>query len=120
MAKNGAVYVEIRNTGTEPDRLIGVSTSAAEKAELHRTAKEGEILTMSDVPALVIAPDDSALLHPGGLHITLTGLKAPLQAETEFPLILHFEKAGPVEVAVRVERRAPAHGPSATPSAHGH
>jgi copper(I)-binding protein len=120
LAKNGAVYVEIRNTGAEPDRLIAVSTPAAEKAELHRTVNEGNILTMSEVPVLVIAPDDSALLHPGGLHIMLTGLKAPLQADTEFPLILRFEKTGPIEVAVRVERRAPAHGPAATPSAHGH
>jgi hypothetical protein len=33
LAKNGAVYVEIRNTGTEPDRLLAVSTPAAENAE---------------------------------------------------------------------------------------
>jgi hypothetical protein len=120
LAKSGAVYVEIRNTGAEPDRLVGVSTPAAENAELHRTENEGSILKMSEVPVLVIAADDSALLHPGGLHIMLTGLKAPLQPDTEFPLTLRFEKAGPIEVAVRVERRAPAHGPSAAPSAHDH
>lgn len=119
-AKNGAVYLEIRNTGAEPERLVRVSTPAAEKAELHRTEREGDVLRMRDMPVLVIPPNDSALLHPAGPHIMLTGLKAPLKAGTEFPITLHFEKIGPVEIEVRVERSAPTHGPSAAPSSHKH
>ena len=71
---------------------------------------------MREAPVLEIPANDSALLHPGGLHIMLTGLKAPLKAGTEFPLTLHFEKVGLVQIQVRVERTGPSHGPTE----HGH
>ena len=118
-AKNGAVYVEIRNTGSEPDRLVAVSTSAAEKAELHRTERDGDILRMREATTVEIPPNGGALLQPGGLHIMLSGLKGPLKAGTEFPLILQLEKAGPIEVEIRVERSAPSHGGS-SPQSHDH
>lgn len=118
-AKNGAVYVEIRNTGSEPDRLLAVSTPAAEKAELHKTERDGEILRMREAPTVEIPPNDSALLQPGGLHIMLSGLKGALKAGTEFPLTLQFEKAGPIEVEIRIERSAPSHGGS-SPQSHDH
>lgn len=119
VAKNGAVYLEIRNTGTESDRLVSISTPAAESAELHRTQLDGGIVRMGELSVLEIKPNDSALLHPGGLHIMLNGLKKPLTAGTEFPLTLRFEKAGLVELEIRVER-APSHAPSPPPSSHSH
>ena len=119
VAKNGAVYLEIRNTGTAPDRLVAISTPAAESAELHRTQVDGGTARMGELAALEIKPGDSALLHPGGLHIMLNGLKLPLKAGTEFPLTLRFEKAGLVELEIRVER-APSHAPAPPPSAHSH
>jgi periplasmic copper chaperone A len=118
--KNGAVYLEIRNIAPEPDRLVAISTPAADKAELHKTEREGDILRMREAPMLDIPANDSVLLRPGGLHIMLTGLKAPLKAGTEFPLTLRFERAGPIEVEIRVERGTPSHGPSAPSSSHGH
>lgn len=119
VARNGAVYLEIRNTGPKPDRLVAISTPAAESAELHRTQIDGGIARMGELATLEIKPGDSALLHPGGLHIMLNGLKMPLKAGTEFPLTLRFEKAGLVELEIRVER-APTHAPAPSPSSHSH
>jgi copper(I)-binding protein len=119
VAKNGAVYLEIRNAGTASDRLVAISTPAAESAELHRTQVDGAIARMGELVTLEIKPGDSALLHPGGPHIMLNGLKLPLKAGTEFPLTLRFERAGPVELEIRVER-APSHAPAPPPSAHSH
>lgn len=119
-AKTGAVYMEIRNTGAEPDRLVEIRSPVADRAEVHQTESESGIVRMRHVPALEIKPDGSALLRPGDIHIMLNGLKGPLQAGTEFPLTLQFERAGPVEIDVRVERSAPAHGPATAPSSHGH
>ena len=119
VAKNGAVYFEIRNTGVEPERLIGVSTPAAESAEIHRTERDGDILRMGELATVEIKPNDGVLFRPGGFHVMLNGLKAPLKAGTEIPLTLQFEKAGSVEIEVRVER-APSHGPSAPTSSHRH
>ncbi len=119
VAKNGAVYLEIRNKGAAPDRLVAINTPAAASAELHRTQIDGGIARMGELATLEIKPGDSALLHPGGLHIMLNGLTLPLTAGTEFPLTLRFERAGLVELEIRVER-APTHAPASPPSAHSH
>ena len=42
-------------------------------------------------------------LKPGGLHIMLVGLKAPLKAGERFAMKLRFEKAGEVTIDVPVE-----------------
>ena len=52
-------------------------------------------------------------LKPGGLHIMLMGLKDSFQGKEKIPLVLHFEKAGPVTVNFSVkipepEKAAPA------------
>jgi periplasmic copper chaperone A len=117
-AKTGAAYIEIRNTGPDPDRVLAVTTPVAEKAEVHKTEREGDILRMREIFVLEVPGNDKALLQPGGLHIMLTGLKEPLRAGSEFPLTLRFEKAGPIEIEVHIERSTPSHDPSV--SSHGH
>jgi copper(I)-binding protein len=42
-------------------------------------------------------------LAPGGYHLMLMGLKAPLRAGDTFPLTLQFEHAPPLTVTVAVE-----------------
>lgn len=119
-AKTGAAYIEIRNTGPDPDRVLAVTTPVAEKAEVHKTERDGDILRMREIPLLEIPGHDKALLQPGGLHIMLTGLREPLKVGSEFPLTLRFEKAGPIEIEVRVERNAPSQDSSIQSSSHGH
>ncbi len=41
-------------------------------------------------------------MDPGGLHIMLTGLKAPLKEGQSIRLTLQFEKGGALEVDVPV------------------
>ena len=72
----GGGYLKLDNQGPADDRLLGASAAAvAERVEL----------------------------KPGGTHLMLVGLKAPLKAGDKFPLTLRFEKAGPIEVVVNVE-----------------
>ncbi len=42
------------------------------------------------------------MLRPGGLHVMLIDLTAPLQPGQTIPLTLRFEKAGEVTVQVAV------------------
>jgi periplasmic copper chaperone A len=115
VARNGAVYFEIRNAGSVSERLIAVSTPVAESADIHRTERDGDILRMRELVTVEIKPNDSVLFRPGGFHVMLNGLKAPLKAGTEIPLTLQFDKAGAIEIEVRIERSGPTHGPSAAP-----
>ena len=103
---NGAVYMELENKGGAPDKLVAASTPAANKAELHTHLMENGIARMRPVEAIEVTPGSPTVLRPGGLHVMLMGLKAPLKEGDTITLTLTFEKAGKVDVTVPVQRRA--------------
>jgi len=102
-AKAGAAYLTITNHGAEADRLVAAATPVARDASLHTHLMEEGVMKMRPVEALEIAPGEPAVLQPGGLHIMLMGLTTPLVEGDSFPLTLTFEKAGSIEVEVKVE-----------------
>lgn len=103
---NGAIYLEIENTGAAPDKLVAASTPAAAKAELHTHLMEGNVARMRPVDAIEVSPGSATVLRPGGLHIMLMGLKAPLKDGDSVALTLTFENAGKVDLTVPVQRSA--------------
>lgn len=104
-AKAGAAYMKVVNEGETPDLLISVSSPVAEHAKLHTHMVEGGIAKMRPVEAVEVNPGAPAILEPGGLHVMLMGLKAPLKDGDMFPLTLTFERAGTVTVEVIVQGR---------------
>jgi copper(I)-binding protein len=117
MARAGAAYVTLENAGDAPDKLVSASTPVAKKAELHTHIKDGDVMKMRAVQSIEVGPHAKVALKPGGLHIMLMGLKAPLDKGTHFPLTLVFEKAGKMTVDVSVESIA-AMGPDGGRGAH--
>lgn len=101
-AKTGAAYVTITNGGAETDRLIAVTTPVAKKAAVHAHTMDGGVMKMRPVEAVEVNPGEPTVFMPGGLHVMLMGLKAPLVEGNTFPLTLAFERSGIVEVRVRV------------------
>ena len=101
-AENGVAYLPIRSP--TPDRLVSVSSPVAKKAELHTMSMEGMVMKMRPLAGLDIAAGQPVTLKPGGEHIMLLGLNAPLREGQSFPLTLTFEKAGMREVTVAVEK----------------
>lgn len=102
-AKAGAAFLTI-NVDAGNDKLLGGSTPVAEKVELHTHLMENGIAKMRPVEGgIAVAAGTPTELKPGGLHIMLIGLKAPLKQGESFPLTLNFEKAGAVTVSVPVQ-----------------
>ncbi len=110
-AKAGAAYLTVANNGAAADRLVAVETPAAKRSELHGHTMDGGVMRMRPVEAIELAPGAPVVLRPGGLHVMLMGLKAPLEEGARFPLTLIFEKAGRLEVEVPV-KGATAMGPA--------
>ena len=110
-ARTGAAYLTLSALGTTTDRLVAASSPVAAKTELHNHIMVGNVAQMRQVDAIEVAPGSPTLLQPGGLHVMLIDLKAPLQGGASFPLTLTFEKAGAitVQVAVRAGRPAQRH-----------
>ncbi len=115
-AKVAAGYMTIKNTGTEPDRLVGGSTPVAGKLEIHQMTMDKGVMTMRPLPdGLEIKPAATVEIKPSSFHIMIMGLKQPIERGKPFKASLTFEKAGPVDVEFMVERlgatapTAPAH-----------
>lgn len=115
--RTGAAYLTIENHGDKADRLIAVASPMARKAELHGQTIDGGIVRMRKVEAIEVSPGAPAVLRPGGLHIMLKGLAAPLKEGGTVPLVLTFERAGRLSVAAAI-RKAGAMG-SGDRSRHG-
>ncbi len=105
MAKSGAAFMQIANSGTEEDRLIGVASDAAAKVELH-THKAGEdgVMQMLHVPeGFVIPAGGTHALARGGDHVMLMGLTRPLEPGDVLDVTLTFEKAGEITLEVPLD-----------------
>jgi periplasmic copper chaperone A len=102
-APTGGGFLTVTNTGTTPDRLISVKSAAAETVQVHEMKMEGNVMRMREISGgLEIAPGATVTLAPGGLHIMMMGLKAPLKQGDKVPVTLVFEKAGSINVELAV------------------
>ena len=100
-AKVAAGYMTIRNGGAA-DRLVSVSSPAAAKVETHTTVKDGDVSRMREVKGYVVPAKGTLELAPGGSHLMLVDIKAPLKEGDKVPLVLRFEKAGEVKTELSV------------------
>jgi copper(I)-binding protein len=99
----GVAYLSITNHGAREDTLLGAQTPVAARVEFHRTSFEGGMAMMRPAGLLVIRPGDTLAAAPGGLHLMLVDLKAPLEKGAKVPLTLIFKEAGSITVELNVE-----------------
>lgn len=99
-AKVAGGYLRITNTGSEPDRLVGVSSPNAGRGEVHEMSMSDGVAKMRPLEAgLLIPPGGNVELKPGGYHLMFLDLRAGLKEKESLRATLTFEKAGPVEVS---------------------
>lgn len=110
----GVAYLSITNRGLLEDTLIGAQTPAAMRVEFHRTSFEAGMAKMRPAGPLAIRPGETLTAAPGGLHLMLVDLKAPLVEGETIPLVLTFKNAGEVTVQLKIE----SHDGAATHSTH--
>lgn len=127
---HGAVYFEL--TVDHDDVLVGASieSSIADHAEIHEVV-EADLSTDDEsnhtdvgqdadhggmAPGMVmrqveggveLVADETVAFAPGGYHVMLLDLVAPLEVGEEFDLTLEFESNDDVTIAVTVEETAP-------------
>ena len=129
-AKNGAAYFTVDSATA--DRLVGVKVDAAVAgmAQIHETVmvtddtmamgsdttmamgsdttmNMGGEMEMREVDGIDIVAGEPLVLEPGGYHVMLMELAAPLEVGTSISLTLVFEKAGEVTIDVPVLEEAP-------------
>ena len=99
---SAAVYLTIHNDTHNLEYLRGASSDIASNTMIHQSREEDGIMKMDHVEDLPIAPGETLSFAPGGYHIMLMGLTAPLAEGDVFTVTLDFENAGPTPVVVEV------------------
>jgi copper(I)-binding protein len=99
-----AVYVTNDNKGSSPDRLTGAFTDHAAMAMVHQNEVVNGVAKMRMAGEINIPAGDRIEMVPGGTHIMLQGLRAPLKTGDDFDLVLRFRESGDKTVKVMVVR----------------
>ncbi|MEM0942716.1 MAG: copper chaperone PCu(A)C, partial [Pseudomonadota bacterium] len=107
-SRPAAGYMSIVNAGDATDRLISAASPKFERIELHTMVEDEGVMRMRALEAIEAPAGGEVMLEPGGMHLMLFGATEAFKVGDEFPVTLTFEKAGPVEVVLHVEK--PGHG----------
>lgn len=105
-----AAYMDLESSTAAA--LLGAETGVANRVELHSMTLKDGVMRMRHLERLPIAPNQTVRLEPGGNHLMLLGVKAPLKAGDKVPLELLLEQNGrqtrvKVEADVRAAGEAP-------------
>jgi copper(I)-binding protein len=113
--KVSAAYMTIRSDADA--KLVGVSSAAVPRVELHEMKMDGEVMRMREVGTLALPAGKPVKLEPGGYHIMLMNLDRAIAAGEAVPLTLTIESGGRQET---VEVKAEARSPGGEPAQHMH
>lgn len=97
-------YLSIENTVPTPNRLIGCSTEAAARVQIHESNLSNGIMRMREkTDGVVTPPGQKVEFKPSALHLMLIDLKAPLKQGDKVKATLMFERAGSVVIELQVQ-----------------
>ena len=109
-------FMVIRNGGDKDVKVVSASNPASKVTELHTHLNEGGVMKMRPVPAIEVKAKGEAALKPGGLHVMLIDLKAPMKEGDVVPITLSFDDGSSKQVDAKVVRPTAA----AMPMDHKH
>lgn len=89
-AATGGAYVTIVNADAMAVDLTGASSPWATAVEVHETMNHDGMAHMMARTVVPIAPRDSLVMKPGGVHMMLIGLTRALREGDSVPVTLRF------------------------------
>ena len=96
----------MRITAPADSRVLQVQSPVAGVVEIHEMKMEGDVMRMRAVPALALPAGQAVELKPGGYHVMLMDLKAPVKAGDVVPLTLTVEGRDGKRSVVEVKAEA--------------
>ena len=95
-------FMVIKNNGDQDVKVLKADNPASRVTELHTHLNEGGVMKMRPVPAIDIKAKGEAVLKPGGLHVMLIDLKAPMKEGDLVPITLTFDDGSSKKVDAKV------------------
>ena len=98
-AGSAAIYGIFRNDSDQPLTIKRITTDVAGSVMLHRSTLDSGMMRMAAVDELSVAPGEVLILAPGGMHMMLMGLRAPLDEDQ----IIHVNILTSDDESIRAE-----------------
>lgn len=115
--KSSGAFVKL--TAREALQLVGAASPVAGVAEIHEMKMEGDVMRMRAISALTLPAGQAVELKPGGYHVMLMDLRAPLAPNTQIPLTLRFKDAKGAESRLELSVPVSAQAPGGQAAGHG-
>ncbi|KRD76976.1 copper chaperone PCu(A)C [Lysobacter sp. Root983] len=96
-------FMRVINAGKRDDRLLEVSSDAAERVEIHEVSHDGGVMRMRQLrDGLPLPAGATVRLQPGGYHLMFIAPKRPFKQGDTVSARLRFEHAGSATVRFQV------------------
>ncbi|QCR18062.1 copper chaperone PCu(A)C [Agrococcus sp. SGAir0287] len=94
-----AAFGTLTNEGDAAVRVVGVASGVATAMELHETVEDdsGQMI-MREVDGFDVEPGATLALEPGGNHLMVMGLTAPIVAGDDVVITLTFDDGSTLEL----------------------
>ena len=99
-----ALYFTIENSGEEADTLYKVESEISNRVEIHETYKSGDMMGMREVEMIVVESNSSFELKPGSHHIMVMKLTRDIPIGDEVGFLLHFKRAGEINITAEARK----------------
>lgn len=97
-------FMVIKNNGDKDVKVLKADNPLSKVTELHTHLNEGGVMKMRPVPAIDIKAKGEVALKPGGLHVMMIDLKAPMKEGDVVPITLTFDDGSSKQVDAKVVR----------------
>jgi copper(I)-binding protein len=103
VSRTSAAFMTLKNTGTRDHAVVGARSPAAAVVELHtHLLGDDGMHRMREVARIDVPAGGETVLQPGGLHVMLVDLAAPLKAGDQVELTLIYDDASERTLAAEV------------------
>ena len=107
-------------TSKEGAKLLSASSPVAGVVEVHEMKMDNNVMQMRALPDGLPLPAGKAVaLQPGGYHVMLMDLKAPLDKGSNVPVTLVFQDAKGAETQLPLQLPVASQAPGAAASGMG-
>ncbi len=103
-ARATGVFMTLKNSGEQAAHLVTATSEAAQIVELHDHINDGGVMRMRQIKEIVVPAKGATQLKPGGYHVMLIDLKAPLKADDHVIVTLGFSDGSRKEVHAIVRK----------------
>ena len=102
----GAAFMTIHNHGDTDDRLIGVTSDASARVELHTHMEDADgVMRMIHVEdGFDLPAGGEIVMKRGAEHVMFMGLTDPFEQDNIVTITFQFEDAGDVVVEIPVDQ----------------